>query len=105
LSLDVTLYNSISLVLTVSSILIGASSFLLGFYLSEWKKGVPKEKLKPFKILLLSLLLPIFLLSASSISVAIPNFTHTSFEYFLMLTIFLSLIPPIAFTIVLLKYW
>ena len=60
---------------SIASILVGAATFLLGFYLVERNRGVPNSRLRPFKYLLLSLLLPLFILVPVSIAVVFSELT------------------------------
>ena len=57
---EVSVFESISTSLAVSSVMIGAASFLLGFYLAERNRGVPGQRLNVFRYLIMSLILPIF---------------------------------------------
>jgi len=97
-------FDITSLGLTVSSILIGAATFVLGFYLTERARGLPSAKLKFLKYLVLSMVIPSYLIVSGILS-------FLSFEVVDPTTMFLiicasaSLVPSVAITIALAKSW
>lgn len=96
-------FDVISLALTVSSLLIGAATFLLGFYLSERERGVPKARLNPFKYLLISLVVPVFVIIVTALCVVIPDMSDSPIDFFLLLIVTISLIPAVAMSIIIAK--
>lgn len=98
-------FDVISLGLTISSILIGAASFLLGFYLTERGRGVPKARLAMFKYLLLSLIVPVFIIMISAVYFVIPELAESTISVFLFVSIIVSLVPAIALLVVVIKKW
>lgn len=93
-----------SLSLTLSSIFIGAASFILGFYLSERNRGIQHNALKPFRYLILSLIAPLFALSFYTILLTYSQWNST-FGLFSIFCIVLSLVPCIAILVLIIGNW
>ncbi len=88
----------------LSSILIGAAIFLLGFYISDRNKGIPKEQRSPYKYLVLSLTIPCYFIIAYSLLLIISEAT-TSFGVFAVFCSAISLVPAIAISAIIITNW
>lgn len=97
-------FDIISLGLTVSSILIGAATFLLGFYLTERNRGVPSARLRVFKYLIFSVIVPSFLIIVGAMCFILAESTD-SINIFVVFCALVSLIPAFAITIALITAW
>jgi len=93
-----------SLALTVSSVLIGAGTFLLGFYLSERTGGTPSLDIRFLKYLVFSTILPSCVISGSIFYFVLGEPMDSSVVFVIMCAI-LSLIPEVAILIALAKTW
>jgi hypothetical protein len=105
MSVEPSVINVVSISLTLSSILIGAATFLLGFYISDRNRGVPKDQRNPFKYIVLSLIIPSYAIIAYSIIILIQTEVGTSFGMFAVFCSFISLIPVVAINAVILLNW
>ena len=101
---EITTIDVVTISLTLSSILIGAASFLLGFYISDKNRGVPKEQLNPFKYLILSLIFPLYAIIAYSLVLILAEIT-TSFGMFAVFCSVISLVPVIVINAIIVLNW
>jgi hypothetical protein len=65
--------ESLGLGLTVSLALLASTIFLLGMYLSQWKRGVSRAKLEPYVALII--LLVCFSIAVGFVAFYLPRFT------------------------------
>jgi hypothetical protein len=95
--------NLLSLTLTISGLLIGTASFILGLYLPQFQKMAPKEKLMPYLYLEASLLAPAVLtIALTCISVVFSSQELWLKTYFLLI-LAAPVVPAIAVMYILLK--
>ena len=89
--------------LSVSSILSGAAAFLLGFYIVKWEEGKSAAALNRFKSLVFSLVIPSIIIGVFSIYLLIASMTADTQSVYLLVSTAATLIPPVAFLIIVLK--
>jgi hypothetical protein len=99
-----TAFEVLSLGFTIGSILLGAATFILGFYLVERNRGVTSGQRKPFKYLLLSLIIPLFLVIPTSLVAVYSELSGTIIS-FVALCIICFFIPVFAVLAILHLTW
>lgn len=97
-------FEVLSLGFTVGSILLGAATFILGFYLAERNRGTTTDQRKPFRYLLLSLIIPLFLVIPLSLTIVYSELSGTM-VYFVAICIVSFFIPVSAVLAILCLTW
>jgi hypothetical protein len=94
----------LSLSFTIGSILISAATFILGFYLVERNRGAPSSQIQPFRLLALSLTVPLFLLVPISIALVSVEL-GTSLFVFTLLSAVCFFVPVFVILAILSLNW
>jgi hypothetical protein len=97
-------FEILSFTFTISSILLGAATFLLGFYLVERNRGALPKQLNPFKYLLICLVLPLFLIVPLSMFMVYTELAIQVFTFVVICTV-VFFIPVIAILSILALHW
>ena len=97
-------FEVLSLTFSIASILVGAATFLLGFYLVERNRGVTGKQLRQFKYMLLSLLIPLFVLIPFSISTIYYDLTSSLLSFVIICSV-VFFIPVLAIITILALSW
>ncbi len=94
-------HDVVGIALSVSAILSGANAFLLGFYLSEYSRGTPMDKISIFKKLVIVIAIPSLLIGFLLIIMIACTTSNVPNDLVLIISAIASMVPSAAFLILL----